>query len=58
MDTSWRISSHASSIMPSQGDNCEHEEEACDNKTCNVDYTREMTAMEDDSSGNHVLQQV
>ena len=55
MGTPMRVSSYASSTVPSQGDTYECKEEVCDNETRSVGRTREMTAMEDNSPGNDVL---
>ena len=59
MDTPAQISSHASSSMPLQS-NHELEDEVCKDETHDdvPSHMREMTAMEDDSHGSHVLSTV
>ena len=59
MDTPAQISSHASSSMPLHS-NHELEDEVCEDETHDdvLSHMSEMTAMEDDSHGSHVLSTV
>ena len=59
MDTPGQISSHGSSSMPSQSDH-ELEDEVCEDEINDdiLSHMCEMTAMEDDSHGSHVLSTV
>ena len=59
MDTPGQINSHAFSSMPSQSDH-ELEDEVCKDETHNdvPNHMHEMTAMENDSHGSHVLSTV